>query len=145
MNIDFSQKECIFEEYYLGDITEYKKAALKLKNYGNLGFVIAIVPNMSDEEIENSYNPFKKIWAELNLPSQMISVKTAELFANSRDNKALYYLHNIALGILGKIGGIPWVVKDMKGDVDCFVGLDVGTREKGIHYPACSVVFTDII
>ncbi len=141
MNIDFSQKECIFEEYYLGDITEYKKAALKLKNYGNLGFVIAIVPNMSDEEIENSYNPFKKIWAELNLPSQMISVKTAEIFANSRDNTALYYLHNIVLDILGKIGGIPWVVKDMKGEVDCFVGLDVGTREKGIHYPACSVVF----
>lgn len=25
--------------------------------------------------------------------------------------------------------------------MDCFIGLDVGTREKGIHYPACSVVF----
>ena len=71
----------------------------------------------------------------------MISLKTAELFKISKDQTALYYLHNISLGILGKIGGIPWVVKDMQGDVDCFIGLDVGTREKGIHYPACSVVF----
>lgn len=141
MNLEFNPKECIFEAYELGDITEYKKAALKLKNYNNIDFVIAIVPDMGEEEIENSYNPFKKIWAELNLPSQMISVKTAEMFSKSRNNTALYYLHNIVLGILGKIGGIPWVVKEMKGDVDCFVGLDVGTREKGIHYPACSVVF----
>ncbi|WP_300347691.1 Piwi domain-containing protein [Clostridium sp.] len=141
MNVEFNHKECIFEGYKLGDITEYKKAALKLKKYNKVDFVVAVVPDMGEEEIENSYNPFKKIWAELNLPSQMISVKTAEIFAKSRDNTGLYYLHNIVLGILGKIGGIPWVVKDMKGEVDCFVGLDVGTREKGIHYPACSVVF----
>ena len=29
----------------------------------------------------------------------------------------------------------------MPGNVDCFVGLDVATIAKGIHYPACSVVF----
>lgn len=141
MNICFKPDECIFESYKLGDITEYKKTALKLKNYHNIKFVIAIIPNSSEDYIENPYNPFKKIWAELNLPSQMISLKTAEIFKNSKDQTALYYLHNISLGILGKIGGIPWVIKDMEGNVDCFIGLDVGTREKGIHYPACSVVF----
>jgi len=141
INIHFEPSECIFESYKLGDITEYKKTALKLKNYHNIQFVIAIVPNVNEDDIENPYNPFKKIWAELNLPSQMISVKTAEMFKNSTNQTALYYLHNISLGILGKIGGIPWVIKNMEGDVDCFIGLDVGTREKGIHYPACSVVF----
>ena len=141
MNMCFKTDECIFESYKLGDITEYKKTALKLKNYHNIKFVIAIIPNACEDDIENPYNPFKKIWAELNLPSQMISLKTAEMFKISKDQTALYYLHNISLGILGKIGGIPWVVKDMQGDVDCFIGLDVGTREKGIHYPACSVVF----
>lgn len=141
MNIYFEPSECIFESYKLGDITEYKKTALKLKNYHNIQFVIAIVPNVNEDDIENPYNPFKKIWAELNLPSQMISLKTAEMFKNSTNQTALYYLHNISLGILGKIGGVPWVIKNMEGDVDCFVGLDVGTREKGIHYPACSVVF----
>lgn len=141
MNICFKANECIFESYKLGDITEYKKTALKLKNYHNIKFVIAIIPNVCQDDIENPYNPFKKIWAELNLPSQMISLKTAEMFKNSKDQTTLYYLHNISLGILGKVGGIPWVIKDMKGDIDCFIGLDVGTREKGIHYPACSVVF----
>ncbi|NFE93591.1 hypothetical protein FC757_00965 [Clostridium botulinum] len=33
------------------------------------------------------------------------------------------------------------VIKDMPGNIDCFIGLDVGTREKGIHFPACSVLF----
>lgn len=141
MNIYFKPNECIFESYKLGDITEYKKTALKLKNYHNIQFVIAILPNVNEDDIENPYNPFKKIWAELNLPSQMISLKTAEMFKNSTNQTALYYLHNISLGILGKIGGIPWVIKNMVGNVDCFIGLDVGTREKGIHYPACSVVF----
>ena len=56
-------------------------------------------------------------------------------------NKSKYYLHNIVLGILGKTGEIPWVIKEMPGNVDCFVGLDVAILEKGIHYPACSVVF----
>ena len=86
---------------------------------------------------------FKTIWAKANIPSQMISMKTAELFARGKaeGNKSKYYLHNIILGILGKTGGIPWIVKDMPGNVDCFVGLDVATIAKGIHYPACSVVF----
>lgn len=53
----------------------------------------------------------------------------------------MYYLHNIALGILGKIGGVPWAIDNMKGNVDCFIGLYVGTRKKGIHHPACSVFF----
>lgn len=141
MNIHFESGNCIFESYKTGDITEYKKTALKLKKYSDIGLVIAIIPNINDNEDENPYSPFKRVWAELNIPSQMISLKTAELFQNIKGRTALYYLHNIALGILGKIGGIPWVIKDMQGDVDCFVGLDVGTREKGIHYPACSVIF----
>lgn len=64
-------------------------------------------------------------------------MKTAQLFYRGKreGNKSKYYLHNIVLGILGKTGGIPWVIKEMPGNVDCFVGLDVATLEKGIHYP----------
>ena len=141
MNIKFSPKDCVFEEYELDDITEYKRAANKLKNNNSIKFVIAIIPAIDESEIENPYNPFKRVCAELNLPSQMISLKTAKKFSASIGNSELYFLHNISLGILGKIGGVPWVIKDMPGEVDCFVGLDVGTREKGIHYPACSVLF----
>ena len=50
-----------------------------------------------------------------------------------------YRLQNIILGILSKSGGIPWVLEAPMDDVDCFIGLDVGTQETGIHYPSCSV------
>lgn len=31
MNIKFSNKECVFEEYELNDITEYKELQINLK------------------------------------------------------------------------------------------------------------------
>lgn len=125
----------------MGDITDYKRAALKLKGIEDIDMVIALIPDGIDEN--SPYNPFKTIWAKENIPSQMISMKTAKLFKNegSTGNSSKYYLFNIVLGILGKTGGIPWIVKDMPGNVDCFIGLDVATMDKGIHYPACSVVF----
>lgn len=141
MNILFDPKSCIFEKYKSGDIREYKKVAEKVKEYNKVEFVIAIIPDLNDESEENPYNPFKKVWAEKNIPSQMISVKTAKILKDSKSNTGLYYLHNIILGILGKIGGIPWAIDNMEGNIDCFIGLDVGTREKGIHHPACSVLF----
>lgn len=138
--LDIQTKPMLQEEYELGDITDYKRAANKIRKIDGIDMVIAMVPDGMEED--GPYNPFKTIWAEANIPSQMISISTAKLFANEKNGTtSKYYLHNIVLGILGKTGGIPWIVKDMPGDVDCFVGLDVATVEAGIHYPACSVVF----
>ena len=110
MNILFDPKNCIFEKYKSGDIREYKKVAERVKGYDKVEFVIAIVPDLNEDNEENPYNPFKKVWAENNIPSQMISVKTAKILKDSKNNTGLYYLHNIVLGILGKIGGIPWAI-----------------------------------
>ena len=140
--IDIQIKPMIHEEYDTGNILDYKRAAYKLKDIEDVDIVIALIPDGMDED--NPYNPFKKIWAEMNIPSQMITLKTAKLFlqdAKVKGSKARYYLHNIVLGILGKTGGIPWIVQKMPAGVDCFVGLDVAMVDKGIHFPACSVVF----
>lgn len=140
--IDIQPNPVIAQEYDLNNITDYKRAALKLKSADEVDIVIALIPDGVSED--SPYNPFKKIWAELNIPSQMVSLKTARKFVADERNHASgakYYLQNIILGILGKTGGIPWVVKQMPGNVDCFVGLDVSTQARGIHYPACSVVF----
>lgn len=140
--IEIQGAPVIREEYDLGNITDYKRAAYKLKDTSDIDIVIALIPDGEDED--NPYNPFKKIWAEMNIPSQMITMKTARLFLKDAKNNgkaAKYYLHNIVLGILGKTGGIPWIVKRMPAGADCFVGLDVAMVERGIHYPACSVVF----
>lgn len=139
--LDIQMKPIAIEEYALNDITDYKRAANHLRKIEDMDIVIGIVPDEMDDD--GPYNPFKSIWAEVNIPSQMVSVKTARLFERGKaeGNKTKYYLHNILLGILGKAGGIPWIIKEMPGNVDCFVGLDVATVEKGIHFPACSVVF----
>lgn len=138
--LDIQAEPIISEEYEIGDLTDYKRAANRLQRFEEIDFVIALIPDGVDED--GPYNPFKTIWAKANIPSQMISMKTAEIFARGKadGNTSKYYLHNIILGILGKTGGVPWIVKDMPGNVDCFVGLDVATVAKGIHYPACSVV-----
>lgn len=139
--LDIQKSPMTKELYEIGDITDYKRAANRLKKVEGIDIVLALIPDGVDED--GPYNPFKTIWARENIPSQMISIKTAELFASGKKqgDKMRYYLHNIVLGILGKTGGIPWIVKDMPGNVDLFVGLDVATVAKGIHYPACSVVF----
>ena len=139
--LDIQLTPMIAEEYEIGDLTDYKRAANRLQKVEGIDIVIALIPDGIDED--GPYNPFKTIWAKANIPSQMISMKTAELFARGKaeGTKSKYYLHNIILGILGKTGGVPWIVKNMPGNVDCFVGLDVATAAKGIHYPACSVVF----
>lgn len=138
--LDIQARPMIREEYAPESITDYKRAANKIKAIEGIDMVIALVPDGRDEE--GPYNPFKRIWAEANIPSQMVSESTAKLFLHEKDSStSKYYLYNIVLGILGKNGGIPWVLKDMPGNVDCFVGLDVATVEAGIHFPACSVVF----
>lgn len=141
LDVYFRNMTCIWESYVLGDITEYKRVAKKLKDNKNTDFVIAIIPDqLGANEEENPYNPFKREWAKYKIPSQMISLSSARILGENT-NAGIYYLHNIVLGILGKLGGVPWIIKEMPGNIDCFIGLDVGTREKGIHYPACSVVF----
>lgn len=139
--LDMNPQNSICETYKLSSITDYKRAANKFKN-SDIDLIIAIIPGEEGMD-ENPYNPFKTIWAEWNVPSQMITKKTAEMFARGTNagQMSLFYLHNIVLGILGKIGGVPWIIKDMPGNVDCFVGLDVATVDKGIHYPACAVLF----
>lgn len=139
--LDIQTAPMIQEEYALGSILDYKRAANKLAKIENMDMVIALVPDGMEDG--SPYNPFKTIWAEANIPSQMITMKTARLFERGKaaDSASKYYLFNIVLGILGKTGGIPWIVNDMPGNVDLFIGLDVATVETGIHYPACSVVF----
>lgn len=136
MNSEF--KAVCNADYEIGDITGYKKLVRNIPEDKTFDVAIVLVPTNEDES--NPYSIFKTAWAEKNIPSQMISVKTAELFAK-KDKNAVWYMQNIALGIFAKSGGIPWIVDDVPGEIDCFVGIDVATLDKGIHYPTCATVF----
>lgn len=126
------------QEYELGDSLNYKKLVRSLSDERKFDIAIVLVPTEEDES--NPYSTFKTAWAEKNIPSQMISIKTAEMF-EKKDKNAVWYMQNIALGIFSKAGGIPWIVEDVPGSIDCFVGIDVATLDKGIHYPTCATVF----
>ncbi len=127
--------------YQKGDSLSYEMTANKIKKDSQINFAIVALPIDKDEEAyyEESVSPhdiFKKVFAHLKLPSQMVSIEMTKTIGT--DN-VLFYLQNLALGILSKSGGVPWILEKPMDGVDCFIGLDVGTQQKGIHYPACSV------
>lgn len=129
--------------YKCGDLISYKEVATEIKTLKVADFVLSVLPddenfnNSDDFEITSPYEPFKDVFSELNMPSQMISLKSFKSLRSDYDKK--YYLQNVALGILCKCGGVPWILERPLNDVDCFIGLDVGTQERGIHIPASSV------
>ena len=126
------------QEYEIGESINYKKLVRSLSEEIKFDVAIVLVPTEEDES--NPYSTFKTAWAEKNIPSQMINIKTAEMFEKRAPNTKRF-MQNIALGIFAKTGGIPWIVDNVPGNVDCFVGIDVATLDKGIHYPTCATVF----
>lgn len=128
--------------YNAGDNLSYNEKAHEIKSIPDINFVVSTLPVEADEEdfyndsVDSPYDSYKRTFADLNLPSQMVSMNMAKDLGTRNIS---YRLQNIILGILSKSGGIPWVLESPMDNVDCFIGLDVGTQEKGIHYPACSV------
>lgn len=128
--------------YNAGDTLSYKEKAQKIKSIPCIDFVLSTLPIEADEDefykddVNSPYDSYKCSFADLNLSSQMISINMVK---DLRTKNVTYRLQNIILGILSKSGGIPWILESPMNNVDCFIGLDVGTQEKGIHYPACSV------
>ncbi|MGN0583449.1 MAG: Piwi domain-containing protein [Oscillospiraceae bacterium] len=128
--------------YNAGDTLSYKEKAQEIKKISGINFVMSTLPIETDEDefykddVDSPYESYKCAFADLNLPSQMISINMVKDLGTKN---VAYRLQNIILGILSKSGGVPWILQSPMDNVDCFIGLDVGTQEKGIHYPACSV------
>lgn len=139
LSLKFYQSSFHYEK---GDMLSYTETAHKIKEAENINFAIAALPIEIDEEefykdsVVSPYDSFKYVFADLEIPSQMISLN---MMKDIGTDNVFYRLQNIVLGILCKSGGVPWILEKPLDNVDCFIGLDVGTQEKGIHYPACSV------
>ena len=131
--------------YKKGDRLSYEETAREISKISGINFAIAALPLEFDEEdyyddsVASPYDSFKKVFADLGIPSQMVSLSMVKDLGS---NNVKYRLQNLILGLLCKSGGIPWILEAPMDGVDCFIGLDVGTQEKGIHYPACSVCLT---
>lgn len=123
------------ERYDLGGEFDYTLVANRADEYDA---VLAVVPDpdVLPSEITDPFSHFKRQFGQDGVPSQM--VKQTNL-----DDR--YILPNVAVGLIGGCGGIPWRIADMPGGADCFVGLDVTyDHETGQHIGAsANIVYAD--
>ncbi len=77
----------------------------------------------ADEDGDTQYNTFKSITVSRGIPSQVIHQKTLETYNT-------YALNNIAIGIIGKTGNIPFILADKLPYADIITGIDIARRKK---------------
>jgi argonaute-like protein implicated in RNA metabolism and viral defense len=105
--------------------TEISKAIDRLSEQ-NCDVIIAFFSQQYYiDEDENIYEIFKSISLGKGIPTQVVYQKTMQ-------NE--YAIGNIALGILGKIGNIPFILADPLNYADLVVGIDIASRRKE-HLP----------
>lgn len=159
--IRLADKICSFGLYNSipKDAVVFKTFHRKSENYySELDFVESIAKDFSPQlalvivddrkaiqsldDGEEVYPQLKEAFADnrYKIPSQMISRSTAtRIYKDNKD--AVWFAHNVIMGLLGKLGGIPFVFANNNEAVDLFVGIDVGMQEKSIHLPACATAF----
>lgn len=100
---------------------DLKKA---ISNFDNSTIII-----LEDEHLKKYYTTIKKTFGnQNNIPTQCISLKTIRS-NNSNDKARQSLILNILLGIYGKNGIQPWILKKNLNS-DCFIGLDVSREDK---------------
>lgn len=101
-------------------------------------FAIVINPNSSqekeelDEDEDPTYYTVKRKFLEKGIPSQFIQDK------NIHSGSFHYFLPNISIGILAKLGGVPWRLKTKRTD-ELVIGFNQKTIDE--HQFIGSAVF----
>ncbi len=79
---------------------------------------IVLVPHSERWEVEQPYYEAKAAFAQLGIPTQMV---TSELVSNPRQFG--WAVANIALAAFAKLGGVPWTVEAPGDDSDLEIGI----------------------
>lgn len=79
---------------------------------------IVLVPRSDRWETERPYYEAKSAFAQLGIPTQMV---TAELVEN--DSQFGWSVANIALALFAKLGGVPWLIETPPGEDDLIIGI----------------------
>ena len=98
-------------------------------------YISRIKRDSEDEEEDNIYFLLKELLLKHEVTSQVI-------FKNNIDNPSFnYFLPNIAIAILAKLGGIPWrLYRPIKNDLVIGIGADrSGVTEN--HFIGCAFCF----
>ena len=117
------------------NMNHFKKIYEDMIHEGETPFFV-IISNTMDED----YNPYKIELTLQGYGSQMMQPETARRMLQQASG-AEATRENILMGILAKMGAIPYILSDMPGDTDLFIGLDVGMVRKNVHTPGCAISF----
>jgi hypothetical protein len=79
---------------------------------------IVLVPHSERWEIEQPYYEAKASFAQLGIPTQMV---TSELVSNP--SQFGWAVANIGLQAFAKLGGVPWTVEAPGGEADLVIGI----------------------
>lgn len=98
-------------------------------------YISRIKRDSEDEEEDNVYFLLKELLLKYEVTSQVI-------FKNNIDNPSFnYFLPNIAIAILAKLGGIPWrLYRPIKNDLVIGIGADRSVVTKN-HFVGCAFCF----
>ena len=98
--------------------------AVNVLQSDNPHILLALFPNDEEGDDESqwgAYHHFKSLTIGMGIPSQVVNQSTmSNSFAQT----------NIALGMLSKIGNIPFILADQLPYADIVVGIDIARRKK---------------
>jgi len=87
---------------------------------------LVLIPRSDRWETSRPYYEAKAAFAQLGIPTQMV---TTELLEN--DSQFDWSIANIALQMFAKLGGIPWLIEVPPGDDDLIIGIGRAEVRKG--------------
>lgn len=96
--------------------------------------IIGVLPDAAANRTQQQrawgpYEHFKSLTVGAGIPSQVIEVSTMRQIIND-PARSQYVLGNIALGMVSKVGNIPYILANPLPYADIVVGIDIARRRK---------------
>lgn len=124
------------KRYAFGTESDYSRAASGLKGYDA---ALVPVPNEGQASdfsgLEDPFDELKRTLGRNGIGSQMAEWDTIK----QADRGSI---RNIAAGLVGAAGGVPWRIAEMPGGTDCFIGLDVTYDHKRDQHRGAAATIT---
>lgn len=123
------------QEYGYGTESDYSRVAGRLSGYDA---ALVAVPNRGQAEdfpgLEDPFDELKRTLGHNGVGSQMVEQENLRAATDG-------VVRNVAAGLIGAAGGVPWRIAEMPGEADCFIGLDVTyDHERDQHRGAAATI-----
>ncbi|AEH35583.1 Piwi domain-containing protein [Halopiger xanaduensis] len=128
--------------FELGDVSTYTEAAHSVDE--DTDVVVAVVPDKEQADslpgMEDPFDELKRSLMRRGIPSQMMMKPTIDELLAINASAGNFSFINALSAIVAKAGGTPWVIGDLPGPTDAFMGLDVTRDENNQHAGASASV-----